>query len=107
MHTRMSKRTPFVSKVMVMADGQSFAASTIDLSVAGIFLRTSHHIPVGHKASISLNVPSASRSSIVNLDGFVVRNDFHGIGIKFKTLDHETFSHLRTVINNKKPLLYH
>ena len=101
------RRTRFVSQVMVMADGQSFAASTTDISLTGLFLSTNQHLPVGRIASISLSIPSASKSSIMNLDGFVVRNNFHGIGIKFRPLDHETFSHLRTVINNRKPLPYH
>lgn len=107
MHSRMSKRTRFFSPAMVLVNGHSFDASTVDISLTGLFISTSQHLPVGHKASISLKVPSVSRGSLVTLDGFVVRNSVHGVGLKFKALDHETFSFLKMVISNRKPLLYH
>ena len=53
MNARLSKRTRFVSQVMVMADGQSFAASTVDISLTGLISE--------HKS------PSSNRSHCLNI----------------------------------------
>src|SRR5512138_1963636 len=103
MQERKFRRVNFVSRAIVMIGNQRFEALTKDLSLDGLFVSTDHHMPIGQVASISLNMPSISRSSDVIVDGIVVRNSVRGVGFRFKSLGHETFSYLKTVIN-RKPL---
>jgi len=85
-----------------MAKCQTFKSTIVDLSLTGLFIKTNHHLPVGHRATISLMVPSITRGSSINLEGFVVRNTVHGMGFKFKPLDHDSFAYLKTIIANRK-----
>jgi len=103
MRNRKFNRIRLESQAKVMFGNQSFEALTENLSLNGLFIRTDRRIPVGNKAAISFNLPSASRSSTVTVDGVVVRNDVHGLAFQFKSLDHDSFSYLKTVINRKSP----
>lgn len=102
MKVRMSKRARFTSQAMVMATCQNFNATIIDLSLTGLFIKTNHDLPVGHRATISIIVPSVTRDTSICLECFVVRKTENGIGFKFKPLDHESFAYLRIIINNRK-----
>lgn len=101
MQNRSYDRVQFESQAVIMFDGQHFEALTDNLSLGGLFVRTERDIPVGKKAEILLTVPSASRSSTVNLEGVVVRHDAHGLAFQFKSLDYESFAYLKAVLGNK------
>jgi hypothetical protein len=103
MRSRKFSRIRFKSEAMVMVGKQSFSAVAENLSLDGILLRTERRMPVGNRVAISFNLPSASRSSTITVNGVVVRNDVHGIAFQFRSLDHDSFAHLKTVINRKSP----
>jgi hypothetical protein len=100
---RKFNRIRFESQAMVMTGEQEFEASTENLSLNGLFIRTERKIPDGERAEIKINVPSASRSPFITVDGVVVRHDDHGLAFQFKSLDQDSFSYLKTVINRKSP----
>ncbi len=104
MRNRKFNRIRYESQAMVMIGEQTFEALTENLSVNGLFIRTDRRVPVGNRAEITFNLPSASRSSTMTINGVVVRNDVHGLAFQFRSLDHDSFSHLKTVINRKSPL---
>ncbi len=103
MRNRRFNRIRFESRAMVNTAGQSFEALTENLSLNGIFIRTERHLPVGNKVEIMFCLPSASRSSSVTVNSTVVRNDVHGMAFQFASLDQDSFSRLKTVINRKSP----
>ncbi len=103
MGNRKLERVRFVSKAMVMIDNHHFEALTEDLSLSGVLINTDHHIPVGKRVSVSLNLPIVSRSSPVTIDGEVVRSNEQSLAFQFKSLDHDTFYYLKTVIDRKSP----
>ena len=103
MENRKFERIRFVSKAMVTIDNYHFVALTEDLSLSGMLINTDHHIPVGKRVSVSLNLPSVSRSSPVTIEGEVVRNNEQSLAFQFKSLDHDTFYYLKTVIGRKSP----
>jgi hypothetical protein len=86
---------------MVKTGAQSFEASTENLSLNGLFIRTEKRLPVGKRAEILFVLPSASRSSEISVKGSVVRYDDDGMAFQFGSLDQESFSLLKTVINRK------
>jgi hypothetical protein len=104
MPDRKFNRIRFESQATVRMADQSFEALTENLSLNGLYLRTDRQLPLGRRASISLNLPSASTSSTITVDGEVVRNDINGMAFQFKSMDFELFSHLKTVIGRKAPL---
>ena len=105
MGTRIFNRIHVVSKTMVMIDNLDFEALTEDLSLSGVLIYTDHHIQVGKMISVSLNLPSVSRGSPVTIDGVVVRNNDQGVAFQFKSVDYDTFSFLKNVIEINSP--YH
>jgi PilZ domain len=86
---------------MVKSGNLNFETLTENISLNGLFIQTVCPIPIGRMAAISLNLPSASTSSTVTLDGEVVRSDDRGLALQFKSLNHDTFSLLRTVLGGR------
>jgi hypothetical protein len=103
MPNRRFNRIRFESQSMVKSGGQSFEAFTENLSLNGLFIRTEKRIPVGNRAEIMFVLPSASRSSAFSVNGVVVRNDVDGMAFQFGSLDQDSFSRLKTIINRKAP----
>lgn len=103
MRNRRFNRIRFESKAMVKTTGQSFEALTENLSLNGLFIRTEKRLPVGNRAEIIFTLPSASISSSIAVNGVVVRNNIHGMAFQFGSLDQDSFSRLKTVINRKSP----
>jgi uncharacterized protein (TIGR02266 family) len=101
MPNRKYRRIQFVSKAMVRASNQSFDAYTENLSVNGLFIRTERRLPVGNRAEIKLEIPSASSDSSFAAHVRVIRSDDNGMALQFRSLDHDSFSRLQRVIKNK------
>lgn len=100
-HNRRFERVGFACQAKVMFDHHYFVALTEDLSLNGLSLRTDYQLSVGKRASLSLNIPSVTRGSPITIEGVVARKMEHALAFEFKSLDHETFSFLRTVIIRK------
>ncbi len=81
----------------------SFEAFTENISLNGLFIRTERRLPVGNRAEIMLEIPSASRSSSFTVNVTVVRNDVNGVAFHFGSLDQDCFSRLQMVIYKKSP----
>ena len=105
MKNRRFERVNLASQTLVTTNNYCFSAMTKDISLSGLLICTDHHIPAGERVSLSLNLPSVSRSSLVTVDGIVVRNTVHGVAFHFKSLDHDTFCYLKTILSRKPPCL--
>ncbi len=101
MLTRKFRRMQLACRAMVTSGGEKFDALTENISLDGLLLRTECPIPVGRKAAITLNLPSASTSEAVMVEGEVVRRDDHGLAFQFKSLSHDTFALLRMVLGKR------
>jgi PilZ domain len=98
---RKFSRIRFELEATVMVGGCAFSVLTENLSLTGIYFKTERRFPVGERAKITFNLPSASRGSVLTVHGIVVRNDVHGLALQFKALDHESFDHLKSFIYRK------
>ena len=99
---RKYQRIGLACRSNVTMDNYCFSAVTEDLSLNGLSILTDQRIPVGKKASISLDLPTVSMSSPITISGVVARNKADGLAFEFTSLNHETFALLRSVINRKK-----
>jgi hypothetical protein len=98
---RQFTRIRFESEATVMISGNAFPVITGNLSLNGIYFKTDRRFPVGNRAEITFDLPSASHGSVLTVNGIVVRNDVEGIALQFKSLDQESFAHLKSVISRK------
>jgi hypothetical protein len=103
MPNRRFDRIRFESLARVNTGEQSFEAFTGNLSLNGLFIRTEKRLPVGNRAEIMFVLPSTSRSSAISVNGVLVRNDIDGIAFQFGSLDQDSFSRLKIIINRKAP----
>jgi len=101
MPNRRFNRICFESKALVRTMDQSFEASTENLSLNGLFIRTERRLPVGNRAEVMLEIPSASSRSLFTANVRVVRNDVYGIAFQLGSLDEASFLSLQTVIKRK------
>lgn len=98
MLTRKFGRIQLACRAMVTSGNGKFDALTENISLDGLFLRTASPIPVGTVAAITMNLPSASSSAEVTVEGEVVRREDHGVAFHFKSLSHDVFSLLRMIV---------
>ena len=101
MPNRRFERIQYESQAMVKTGEQSFAASTENLSLNGLFIRTEKRLPVGNRAEIMFVLPCVSSSCAFSVNGAVVRYDTDGMAFQFGSLDEDSFSLLKTIINRK------
>ncbi len=104
MPDRKFSRIRFESPATVRMDDQCFEAQTANLSLNGLYIRTDRQLPVGKRAAISLNLPSASTGLPITVDGEVVRNDMNGMAFQFKSMGFDQFYYLKTIIGGKESL---
>jgi len=103
---RKFERVSFSCQTKVMFDRREFEALSEDLSLNGVSVHTDRRLPVGKRALISLYVPSVATGLPILINGVVAREKKQGLAFKFDSLDCETFSLLRTVVNRKSMHCY-
>ncbi len=81
---RKSFRMPFNAEVICSVNGNDFQGTVGDLSVTGLFMKSTECPPTASKCNIDI-VISGEHSSlrIEKIRGIVVRYVEHGIGIQF------------------------
>lgn len=95
---RRFTRLPLQTKVFIKSRNRSFSASSLNLSIHGVFVQTREIIPVGEQVEIDLMIPCASRSPYMKLRGVVTRAEHSGIALEFERLDPDIFQCLKNVL---------
>ena len=103
MENRKGKRVHFVCQADVVISDHCFRAMCDNLSLNGMFIRTDHQIPVGKMGGISLNLDKAF---IASVNCVVVRSDYNGLAVQFKSLDYDSFTHIKALVNRNPSHLY-
>ncbi len=103
MQQRRFTRIPFDPKVFVKANGSSFAGYSMNISVRGIFIKTTENLEMGDTVDIEVIIPSASQGSIMRISCSVIRLEKNGAALEFRKMDPEAFYHLRNVLNKRSP----
>ena len=68
-----------------------------NISAGGVFIGTSRSFSVGQEISMAFPLPVSQEH--VTMDGEVVRVNAEGIGVKFKTVDHEREGLIRRLVD--------
>ena len=69
-----------------------------NISLNGIYIETSDHLPMDSHCQIEITLGASSDGLKLQMDAKVVRNDDKGIGLTFEIMDIETFRHLKNIV---------
>ncbi|MCP4672812.1 MAG: PilZ domain-containing protein [Desulfobacula sp.] len=98
-HARVDFATPIL--IQIEADGEKIdvKGSTSDLSLKGIFIGTQNILAVGTKCSIKIFLTGTRDKLALLMEGSIVRSNENGMGIEFMSMDVDTYSHLKNIVN--------
>ena len=98
---RKASRIHFRSKILIRSGEEATVATadSRDISLAGIYVKTTDHLPPGTRCLLNIDLQGDSSTLHFTVKGKVCRNDAHGMGIAFCDLSQDTFVHLKNLIS--------
>jgi hypothetical protein len=98
MEKRNFSRITFNVGAVIKWQDQSFKAEVDNLSLQGMFAKTSDRIPDGDEVDITIYLTGVSPQIPVNLQGEVIRCTDEGLALKFIKMSTDSFIHLRNIM---------
>lgn len=97
MESNQRRRTRVKAAFTVELERQNVfvAAETVNISMKGILCNAVHGFAIGDKCEVHIILANKVRAVI---SGIVVRADAEGIAVDFQSMDDESFSHLRCIV---------
>jgi hypothetical protein len=99
MEKRDFTRVPFETKAVVSWESRSITGTVENLSLKGLYLKTSEKINDDEEISIKIFLTGSSSRLSIDLDGTVLRSENDGMAIKFKKIDIDSFIDLKNVVS--------
>jgi len=99
MKRRHFTRVPFKTKAVVKYKNREVSGEIENLSLKGMFLRTSQKIAIDEVVEIEVCLSGSSSRLSMNLNGIVRWHNDEGLGIQIKDIDLDSFIHLRNVVS--------
>jgi len=100
---RKHSRVGFTTTIQILleADGKqiNLEGSSRDLSLKGIFIRSQDRLPAGTKCAIKVYLTGTIDKIELLMKGTVVRVSDNGMGIGFDSMDVDSYSHLKNIVN--------
>ena len=84
---RKHERKPFFMVVDYSTEDRMFKDYIQNISAGGVFIET--HIPFAEGQELSLSFPLPNYQKYIKISGKIVRASPRGIGVQFKTANHE------------------
>ena len=104
MEKRRRTRVGFSTQVILTTkDNSEFTATVIDLSLNGVYLDIQDDIPMGTLCDVKIILPGGIDGMALLMEGEVCRKDPKGMGIRFLSMDPDTFSHLKNIAMYNAP----
>ena len=98
MEKRDFTRVPFETKADINWDSKSITGTVENLSLKGMFLKTTEEVEDNREISIKIFLTGSSTQLTIDLDGTVLRHESGGLAIRFQKIDIDSFIHLRNVV---------
>ena len=99
MEKRDFTRVPFETKAVINYKNRAITGTVENLSLKGMFLKTSEDIEDDQEISIKIFLSGSSSQLTIDLDGSVLRSDNDGLAIRFHKIDIDSFIHLKNVVS--------
>ena len=97
---RESPRVPYAARVILKSARSKVVAKadSKDISVNGMFLKTEKRIPPGTPCKVEILLTGTSARFSLNTRGVIARLDKDGMGVEFKSMNLDSYSHLRNIV---------
>jgi hypothetical protein len=99
---RKHSRVGFATKIDVcLVSGQEticLDANSRDLSLRGIFVRTDAAFSLDTQCTVDIYLTGGVEEIKLEIQGKTVRKTNDGVGIVFKSMDVETYTHLKNIV---------
>ena len=99
---RKHSRVGFTTAIQILleAGGEkiNLKGNSRDLSLKGIFVGTENKFSSGTKCSIKVYLTGGIDKIELVMKGTVVRDSDNGMGIRFDSMDVDTYSHLKNIV---------
>ncbi len=100
MEKRRNTRVNFKTNVVLKSDDFTIKAeaNSDDLSLKGLHVQTAEDVPMDTLCDVELHLTGTTEDVTLNMKGKVVRKDDSGIGVKFESIDIDSFTHLKNIL---------
>jgi hypothetical protein len=97
---RRRTRVHFETQVVLKTDISEIkaGANSSDISMKGMFISTDEKIPVGTPCDIEIVLSGTTSKLALNIEGVIARQDKHGLGITFASMDVDSYFHLKNIV---------
>lgn len=96
---RKKTRVAFQMVAELTAQGQPLSIKgSSDISLQGLFVETEANLAPGTPCQVTIRLAGDDESLTLHLEGEVVRSQENGLGIRFTSMDPDTFFHLRNIV---------
>lgn len=102
---RQFSRVPFREEALLTAVDSTFPGTVENLSMNGMLVITTQHLPVGEPVTVTLTLTGIEPQITLDFPGNISRQTENGMGIHFDKLDPDVYGHLRNIIgyNSEDP----
>ncbi|MDY0131557.1 MAG: PilZ domain-containing protein [Desulforegulaceae bacterium] len=97
---RQGKRVTFNTEIYLKTPSQIFRleGSSKDISQKGVFIYTDNEIPLDTICEIKIILSGSSPPVVLDIIGTVARKTSEGIGLEFKEMDLDSYTHLKNIV---------
>ena len=99
---RKNVRVPFSTTVRVREKGgdgrEVISDDTRDISLKGMYCVTATPLPEGTECEVALRLSGESSALFLFMDAVVARSTPDGMGVKFTSIDIDSFYHLKNIL---------
>ncbi len=101
---RRFTRIQYQSEVLMNAKGQWLRGMSENLSLYGVYVRSSSKFEIDSVVELTISLPPAMTTSdeeYIDVNGIVVRQDENGFGCEFREVGVDAFINLKNVISSQ------
>lgn len=97
---RKKIRVDFKTEIVIQTETKEFhvTGSSKDLSVSGIYVQTEQSIPPDTDCQVKIMLSGMKEPLILNMEGRVVRSGETGIAVSFRSMDLDSYTHLKNIV---------
>ena len=96
---RKKTRVAFQTVVELTVEGRPVSVkSSSDISLKGLFVETGAGLALGTPCQVTIRLAGYDENLTLHIEGEVARCQEDGLGIRFTSMDPDTFFHLRNIV---------
>ncbi len=97
-HERVGFKTDIKISLILNHQEVKLTANSEDLSLKGVFVNTDTTFPVGTACYIKIYLSGGVDEIALSIQGTIVRQTRKGVGVEFDSMDVDTYSHLKKIV---------